>query len=147
MKPYGFAALALFTFIIYFVITSCGITHKESVLNINGRPLYVEIARTPKQRERGLMGREDLDRNRGMIFVFESDEYLSFWMKDTILPLSIAFLDSQGKVVDLFDMQPRSLIPVQSTKRCRYAIEVNRGFFEDVGLETGDLVDVSQVER
>jgi uncharacterized membrane protein (UPF0127 family) len=93
------------------------------------------------------MRREDLDWNRGMLFVFEDDEYLSFWMKDTLLPLSIAFLDRRGRVVDLHDMQPNSLVPVQSTKKCRYALEVNRGYFRDVGLEVGDRVDVSRVER
>jgi hypothetical protein len=147
MKRYGAAALLSIAFIIHFVAISCGISRRETVLNINGRPLYVEIARTRKQRERGLMRREDLDWNRGMLFVFEDDEYLSFWMKDTLLPLSIAFLDRRGRVVDLYDMQPNSLVPVQSTKKCRYALEVNRGFFRDVGLEVGDRVDISQVER
>ena len=81
-----------------------------------------------------------------MIFVFENDRLLSFWMKDTKIPLSIAFLDKYGKVTDIFDMKPYSLDTVSSTQKCRYAIEVNRGFFEESGLAVGDKVDLHMLK-
>lgn len=122
-------------------------TRKSAVLSLNGRALYVEIARTRKQRQRGLMHREELGPNQGMLFVFPRDQYLSFWMKDTGLPLSIAFLDAGGRVVGIFPLEPFSLIPVRSTQKCRYALETNRGFFRDAGVERGDTIDLGPIRR
>jgi uncharacterized membrane protein (UPF0127 family) len=129
------------------LLTSCSIGSKRVMLSINGRPLEVEIARTKKQRGKGLMFREELGWNEGMLFIFQGDQDLSFWMKDTSIPLSIAFLDNGGVVVDIYDMQPFSLDPVRSTRKCRYAIEVNRNFFRDAGLTVGDSIDLSMFKR
>ena len=135
--------ISLFCFLLG---TSCStVRPKKVLLSINGRPLSVEIARTKAQRKKGLMFREELGRQEGMIFVFKEDQYLSFWMKDTKIPLSIAFLDKNGKVTDIYDMDPYSLSPIRSTKRCRYALEVNRGFFSEAGLSVGDTIDISVV--
>ncbi len=109
-------------------------------LSINGRPLRVEIASTPSERQKGLMHREHIDPDCGMLFIFTEDRILSFWMKDTGIPLSIAFLDKNGKVTDIFDMEPFSLKAVRSSAPCRYAIEVQKGFFRRAGLTTGDTV-------
>jgi uncharacterized membrane protein (UPF0127 family) len=130
-----------------FLLTSCSIGSKRVTLSINGRPLEVQIARTKKQRVKGLMFREELGWNEGMLFIFHGDQDLSFWMKDTPIPLSIAFLDNRGVVVDIYDMRPYSLDPVRSTRKCRYAIEVNRSFFSDAGLTVGDSIDLSVVKR
>jgi uncharacterized membrane protein (UPF0127 family) len=140
-------ALVFIVILTVLTISSCGTSRKNAVLNINGRPLYIEIARTREQRQRGLMYRQELEWNRGMLFVFKSEQHLSFWMKDTVIPLSIAFLDDEGRVVDLYDMEPRSLTPVRSTQKCRYAIEASRGFFREAGLSVGDRVDMSLVKR
>lgn len=129
------------------LLISCSIGSKRVMLSINGRPLEVEIARTKKQRAKGLMFREELGWNEGVLFIFQGDQDLSFWMKDTSIPLSIAFLDNRGVVVDIYDMQPFSLDPVRSTRRLRYAIEVNRNFFRDAGLTVGDSIDLSMVKR
>lgn len=114
-------------------------------LSINGRPLWVEIVRTPAMRQKGLMNRERLDPKEGMLFVFEKDQVLSFWMKDTKIPLSIAFLDKNGKVTDIIDMEPYSTQPVRSSGLCRYAIEANRNFFTEAGLLVGDIVNLDTV--
>jgi uncharacterized membrane protein (UPF0127 family) len=120
---------------------------KEKItLSINGRPLAVEVARTPSERQKGLMRRKNLDWNEGMLFVFEDDDILSFWMKDTELYLSIAFLDKNGKVTDIFDMKPFSLVPVRSSMPCRYAIEASLNFFKGAGLSVGDKVDLDMVK-
>jgi uncharacterized membrane protein (UPF0127 family) len=130
-----------------FLLYSCSVEEKRAMLSINGRPLEVEIAKTRRQREKGLMFREDLGRNEGMLFIFPEDQYLSFWMKDTKIPLSIAYVDEAGVVVDIYDMTPLSLDPVRSSKKCRFAIEVNQGFYEEAGLEPGDSIDMSVVKK
>lgn len=115
-------------------------------LSINGRPLRVEIARSPSERQKGLMHRERLEPDEGMFFVFPEDRILSFWMKDTGIPLSIAFLDKNGKVTDIFDMEPFSLYAVRSSAPCRYAIEAQKGFFRRAGLREGDCVSLDIVD-
>jgi uncharacterized membrane protein (UPF0127 family) len=130
------------------LISSCGISRKgDVILSINGRPLAVELAKTQRQRERGLMDRDYLEPNEGMLFIFKTDQYLSFWMKDTTIPLSIAFIDKNGKVTDIFDMEPFSLTPVRSSKKCRYALEVNQHFFRGSGLTVGDSIDLSVIGK
>ena len=120
---------------------------ERAVLNINGRPLYVEIASTPEERQKGLMFRKHLGENEGMLFVFDKEKILSFWMKDTYIPLSIAFIDKNYVIVNIFDMKPFSLKPVVSTLKCKYALEVNRGFFNRCGIEVGDKIDLNGIYR
>ena len=105
----------------------------------------VEIADTGPERELGLMGRTALPEDRGMLFVFgEEQEELSFWMKDTLIPLSIAFMDSEGRIVDIQDMKPLDDEPPHyvSAEPAQYALEVNRGFFEERGVEVGDRAEL-----
>ena len=104
----------------------------------------VEIANSPDEQARGLMGRTALAEGRGMLFVFPDEEVRSFWMRNTLIPLSIAFMDSEGQIVDLQDMKPLDdnpphYVPAEPT---RYALEVNRGFFEERGVEEGDSADL-----
>ncbi len=104
----------------------------------------VEIADDDAERARGLMHRTALAENRGMLFVFRREEQLSFWMKDTLIPLSIAFIDSEGRIVDIQNMKPLDDDPPSyvSAEPARYALEVNRGFFEERGVEVGDRADL-----
>jgi len=130
-----------------FILISCSKKEESKInLSINGRPLAVEIARTKAQREKGLMYRDEIGENEGMLFIFKKDQILSFWMKDTKIPLSIAFIDKKGKVIDMFDMEPYSLVPVRSSKLCKYAIEVNRDFYRSCNLNIGDRIDLGMVE-
>jgi len=124
-------------------LLSCSKEPEKLILSINGRYLEVEVARTKKEREKGLMNRKSLGWNEGMLFVFDDDQYLSFWMKNTSIPLSIAFLDKNGIVTDIYSMKPFSLEPVVSSRKCRYAIEVNDGFFEECGLKIGDRIEIN----
>lgn len=102
--------------------------------------LVVEIAKTPKEREFGFMERKKIPNGTGMIFIFEQDQILSFWMKNTPHPLSIAYIDSNGKIRNLYDMTPFSLSPIVSTCSVRYALEVPQGWFEQEGIQIGDFV-------
>ena len=104
----------------------------------------VEIADDASERARGLMHRTALAENRGMLFVFPDEERLSFWMKNTLIPLSVAFMDSEGRIVDIQDMKPLDDEPPSyvSAEPARYALEVNRGFFEERGVEVGDRAEL-----
>ena len=89
------------------------------------------------------MHRESMPDDRGMIFVYREEKPLSFWMKDTHIPLSIAFADRSGKIVKIKDMDPFSTAPVKSLYPAIYALEVNKGWFERNGVEVGaQLTDV-----
>jgi uncharacterized membrane protein (UPF0127 family) len=106
----------------------------------DGTPIVAEIARTDEQRERGLMWRQTLAAGEGMLFVFERDRILSFWMKNTLLPLSIAYIAYDGRILEIHDMEPRSQVPVQSGRSARYALEVPQGWFTRMGIKSGDVV-------
>ena len=107
--------------------------------------LQVEVADTPASRSQGLMYRRHLDENAGMLFIFEDTGRGGFWMKNTLIPLSIAFIDEHWKIVDIKDMQvapdpaegPFTIY--ESAKPYRYALEVNEGFFERhrIGVDAG----------
>jgi uncharacterized protein len=104
----------------------------------------VEIADDLPEQTRGLMERTALAEDRGMLFVYSDEEVRSFWMKNTLIPLSIAYMDSEGRIVDLQDMKPLDDDPPHyvSAEPARYALEVNRGFFEEHGVEVGDTADL-----
>ncbi len=105
-------------------------------------PVRVEIADTPAETQRGLMGRTSLAEDAGMLFVFEQEEQLSFWMKNTLIPLSVAFINGERLIVDIQDMQPLDETPHLSAEPARYALEVNQGFFEERGVMVGDRVEL-----
>ena len=100
----------------------------------------VEIAQTDKQRSTGLMYRTSLEAGKGMLFVFETDQVLSFWMKNTIIPLSIAYIGYDGIIIDIRDMYPNNTSSVHSSRSARYALEVPQGWFSKAGIKAGDKV-------
>lgn len=106
--------------------------------------VLAEVAKTQAQRNRGFMERKNIPAGTGMIFVFERDQILSFWMKNTPHPLSIAYIDSTGAIRDIFDMTPFSLSSVTSTVSVRYALEVPKGWFEENGIKAGDKVSLPE---
>ncbi|MDR3167170.1 MAG: DUF192 domain-containing protein [Treponema sp.] len=105
--------------------------------------LQAEIARTEQERARGLMHRSSLSDGEGMLFVFERDQILSFWMKDTLIPLSIAFISYDGRILEIYDMKVRDLTPIYSSRAARYALEVPQGWFERAGVTTGDRLNLN----
>jgi uncharacterized membrane protein (UPF0127 family) len=104
--------------------------------------LTVELARTPAEHSRGLSLREDLPEDRGMLFVFAEDSTAGFWMKDTSIPLSVAFLAQDGTILDIQEMEPFSTEVHRPGGPYRYALEVNRGWFQRHGFQSGDQVEV-----
>lgn len=99
--------------------------------------INAEVARTPEQRAIGLMNRPTMPSNDGMLFVFEQPGQQCFWMKNTLLPLSIAFLADDGSIVNIEDMKPQSLDSHCSARPVRYALEMNQGWFAKRALKPG----------
>jgi uncharacterized membrane protein (UPF0127 family) len=95
------------------------------------------VARTPQQQQIGMMMRTQMAQHEGMLFVFDDVSARCFWMKNTLLPLSIAFIADDGTIVNLADMQPRSEASHCSTKPVRYALEMNQGWFVKRGIQAG----------
>ena len=102
--------------------------------------VQAELALDPPQRAQGLMFRERLDDGEGMLFIFPADTTGGFWMQNTLVPLSIAFIDSTGAIVGLDDMAPLSQEIHQPPAPYRFALEVPRGFFARPGVQVGDKV-------
>ena len=109
-------------------------------IEIGDEIITAEVALTREERQRGLMRRRELPRNRGMLFVFPYDQRLSFWMKNTNIPLSVAFLSKEGEIKEIRELEPHSLKPVESRFSVRYALECNRGLFQELGVASGDTV-------
>jgi uncharacterized membrane protein (UPF0127 family) len=110
-------------------------------------PVRAEIARSPAEREKGLMFRRNIEDGEGMLFVFDRDQVLSFWMENTYIPLSIAYIAYNGRIIDIFDMRPLDRSTVSSTRSVRYALEVPRGWFERAGIRPGDVLRLEPVLR
>ncbi|MBI2132607.1 MAG: DUF192 domain-containing protein [Candidatus Tectomicrobia bacterium] len=113
--------------------------------------VQAEIAETPRAREIGLMHRASLPEEAGMLFIYPEEQALSFWMKDTRIPLSIAFISAQGVITEILDMDPPrpGEPPRTHTSRGlnRYALEVNQGWFRRKGIEPGARVRVEGLGR
>jgi uncharacterized membrane protein (UPF0127 family) len=99
-----------------------------------------EYAVTDGERAKGLMWRSGLNGGEGMLFVYDRDIMMSFWMKNTLIPLSIAFISSRGEILEIFDMVPQDTHPVKSQRHCRYALEVPQGWFAEAGVRAGDMI-------
>ncbi len=117
----------------------------EIALNAGLYVIRAEVARAPMTRARGLMYRKAMPANHGMLFVFAEAERQCFWMKNTLIPLSIAFLDDQGGIVNIADMQPQSEGNHCSERPVRYALEMNQGWFATRNIRAG--FKISGVEK
>ena len=109
-------------------------------LTIGTHKLMAEIARTPDQQSVGLMNRFSLKPDHGMLFVFERSEPLSFWMKNTYIPLSIAFIAPDGHIVNIEDMKPQTDETHWSRGPAMYALEMKKGWFAERGIGPGAVV-------
>lgn len=122
------------------VSCSADIKSQYPVVQIGDNTLAVEIADTPEKRNKGLMHRTSLDGDKGMLFIYEREQHVPFWMKDTGIPLSIAFINRAGTITEIRDLEPYSTKMIWSSYPVLYALEVNLGYFEKNGIKTGDLV-------
>ena len=108
--------------------------------------LNVEVAETPDERERGLMYREKLGIENGMLFVFPEEDYRGFWMKNTLIPLDMIFVDAEGRIINIEEAYPEpntseeNLKTYRSDEPAKYVIETNSSFTERRNVEEGDRV-------
>ncbi len=110
-------------------------------LTVKGNRIDAEVAATPEQRTLGLSFRTALHPDSGMVFVFDEEQILRFWMKNTYIPLAIAFIDKNGVITDIIEMTPLDTqTRYESSRPVRYALEVNSGWFLVHGIEPGDTV-------
>ena len=119
-------------------------TKTLSIAAANGATvtLVAEIADTPQTREKGYMFRKNIPDGTGMLFIFEEDRALRFWMKNTPTPLSIAYIDYKGQIKDILDMKPFDLTDVCASGYVRYALEVPQGWFDRAGVKVGDKLSL-----
>lgn len=110
-------------------------------LSINGHRVVAEVAATEAERNTGLMRRFSLRPDHGMLFVFVAPRPLSFWMKDTYIPLSIAFIGPDGRILNIEDMAPRTETTHASRGPALFALEMKKGWFAQNGIVKGDRVD------
>jgi hypothetical protein len=114
---------------------------RAAELKISNVPLTAEIADTPQASENGLMFRDSLPEDRGMLFIFEQPEKASFWMKNTKIPLSIAYIDSAGKILEIKSMNPLDeTLVLSKSDQVAYALEVNQCWFARHGISSGAVI-------
>ncbi len=112
----------------------------NTTLQIGTHTIKAEVARSKEARQRGLMYRLKLADNSGMLFIFDQKSAHCFWMRNTLIPLSIAFLDDNGTIINIEDMQPQTDANHCAQAPTRYALEVSQGWFTKKGVQAGDKV-------
>ena len=142
----------LFTiFSLIFISTACTFSNKKLpvkklvLVNSEGKEIVVkaEIASTFDERKNGFMFRQEIPDGTGMLFIFEEEQILDFWMKNTPHPLSIAYIDKNGKIRDILDMTPYSLANITSSTEVLYALEVPQGWYGKVNVKVGDKLKLN----
>lgn len=109
-------------------------------LKVGGQSIQAEVAATEESRQKGLMFREKMGRNEGMLFVFTELGYHAMWMRNTPLPLSVAYIDEAGRILSIHEMQPHTDVTHQAAGPARYALEMNAGWFKANKVSVGDPV-------
>jgi uncharacterized membrane protein (UPF0127 family) len=116
-------------------------------LKVGGKAVMVEVVATNSDRQLGLMHRRELPKEQGMLFLYPRERWMSFWMKNTLIPLSIAFLKEDGTIAEIHDMEPLNETPVLSGTVAKYALEMNKGWFAKQGIKPGDKVEIPEEVR
>jgi uncharacterized membrane protein (UPF0127 family) len=126
-------------FLLVFVLLSIGCEGRDQIeIGLDEARIRVEIAATPAARQKGLMHRESLERDEGMLFVYPRAGMLGIWMRNTLIPLDVGFFDPQGRLLNWISMQPDGGRTVyRSRGLALYALEMNRGWFERQGIGQG----------
>ena len=134
--------IAMFSLFLLGVAATTGAAELPTrTLTVREQKFDEEVAATPETRATGLMHRFSLRPDHGMLFVFEAPQPLAFYMRNTYIPLSIAFLDARGRIINIEDMQPKDESTHWSKGMAMYAIEMRQGWFAAKGIGAGDVVE------
>ena len=131
---------------IFLLFLSLSVISEEKII-IESLFSKIEVVSNSQERKLGLMYRENLPYDNAMFFIWEYKKKQCMWMRNTYIPLNVAYLDSSGKILEIYDMVPLSDESVCSKKRVRYALEVNLNWFEDNNILVGDVLDISNLVK
>ena len=131
---------------IFLLFLSLSVISEEKI-SIESLFSKIEVVSNSQERKLGLMYRENLPFDNAMFFIWEYKKRQCMWMRNTYIPLNVAYLDSSGKILEIYDMVPLSDESVCSKKRVRYALEVNLNWFEDNNILVGDVLDISNLVK
>ena len=143
-KQFPYLESWLLSFVILFFFNTEVAASKE--INIEKLLSNMEIADNYSKRKKGLMYRDNIDKDFGMLFIWDKEEIQCMWMKNTSIPLSIAFIKEEGVISDIYNLYPFLTLSVCSTDKVKYALEVNRGWFKENEITRGDTVISSQIK-
>jgi uncharacterized membrane protein (UPF0127 family) len=140
-KPIFVIVAVLLVVSLYMILPPTAGGEGTALVKVNGIPLIVEIAERPAERSLGLMYRKSLPENMGMLFIYRRPATMNFWMKNTYIPLSIAYIDTKGYIIAIFKMEPlNEKKTYRSPAPAVWALEVNQGWFEKNGVNVGHRV-------
>ncbi|XGC80923.1 DUF192 domain-containing protein [Bdellovibrio bacteriovorus] len=140
-----FSAILL---VVSFSVPCFAVDFSKKSITLDGKTLVVEVAETPAQHERGLMYRDTLGENEGMLFVFKNEETRFFWMKNTLIDLAIAYFNKNGELVDIQEMKSGkgitdAMLPsYPSSLPAKYALEMNKGWFAKNKIKVGSKLKI-----
>ena len=132
-----------FNLLIFFLIAS-GIGASEPISLEKILP-NIEVVSKFQDRQKGLMYKKAIPEDYGMFFIWSTKKVQCMWMKNTYIPLSVAYMDRRGKIINIYDMVPLSKISVCSDRPALYALEVNRGWFKRNNIKVGDILDLDKI--
>ena len=135
--------LKSFNFLIFFLFAA-SISGSE-LISLEKILPNIEVVTNSQDRQRGLMYKKAIPENYGMFFIWNLNKVQCMWMKNTYIPLSVAYMDRSGKIINIYDMVPLSKTSVCSKKPVLYALEVNRGWFKRNNIKVGDILNLDKI--
>ena len=139
--PYNNLLLLFFSIVCAREALAAESTLERQQFKIGTYAIDAELARTAEERQRGLMFRESLAENQGMMFQFTQADHYCMWMKNTLIPLSIAFIDEHGKIINIEEMRANSEQTTCAKSKARYALEMNAGWYNQRQIMVGQKVE------
>ncbi len=137
-----FVQKSLKFFLVFFISSN---TFSADEIKINNLLSNIEVASNPNDRRKGLMFRKSLPEDHGMFFVWEYRKRQCMWMRNTYIPLNVAYIDTKGKILEIYEMLPLSEDSICSKKRVKYALEVNLDWFKRNNVQVGDQIDITEI--
>ena len=141
VRPLIFSIAALLTLPSPFAAAQQPTKFPVATLTAGMHVIRAEVASTDAERQQGLMHRGKMGPNEGMVFLFHAPASVCMWMKNTLIPLSVAFIDEQGKIINIEDMQPQTTTSHCAKKPVHYALEMNLGWFRQKNIKAGETIE------